>query len=168
MALFTNEVEAVVTATALDIRPISSGTDSIDANLQLGDIDVDNTNPVPVSDAGGSLTVDGPLTDTELRATPVDVAVTNFPGVGAGTATVSRVATSTSSVELAAANANRQKLIIVTETGITHVKLGASASLTDYTYYLPARSTVEVEGYLGSVTAIRGSGTGNVQVTELV
>jgi len=34
---------------------------------------VSDSNPVPVSDAGESLTVDGPLTDAELRATPVTV-----------------------------------------------------------------------------------------------
>jgi hypothetical protein len=33
----------------------------------------DLNSPVPVSDAGGSITVDGPLTDTQLRATAVPV-----------------------------------------------------------------------------------------------
>lgn len=38
----------------------------------------DLNSPVPVSDAGGSITVDGPLTDTQLRATAVSVSGTFF------------------------------------------------------------------------------------------
>lgn len=60
-----------VTATDLDIRDLSSATDSVEvlqnthddlnanANIQVGNADVANGNPVPVSDAGGSITVDG-------------------------------------------------------------------------------------------------------------
>lgn len=59
-----------VDATNLDIRDLDSAQDSVEAvqathdnlnlnaNLQVGDADVANGNPVPVSDAGGSLTVD--------------------------------------------------------------------------------------------------------------
>jgi hypothetical protein len=59
-----------VDATDLDIRDLDSAQDSVEvlqathdnlnlnANLQVGDADVANGNPVPVSDAGGSLTVD--------------------------------------------------------------------------------------------------------------
>lgn len=59
-----------VDATDLDIRDLSSAQDSVEvlqathdnlnlnANIQVGDADVANGNPVPVSDAGGSLTVD--------------------------------------------------------------------------------------------------------------
>jgi biopolymer transport protein ExbD len=66
-----------VSATDLDIRDLSSATDSVEvlqdthddlnvnANIQVGDADVDNANPVPVSDAGGSLTVDA--TDLDIR-----------------------------------------------------------------------------------------------------
>jgi len=34
------------------------------ANIQIGDADVDNGNPVPISDAGGTLSVDGAVTVT--------------------------------------------------------------------------------------------------------
>lgn len=59
-----------VDATDLDIRDLDSAQDSIEvlqathdnlnanANLQVGNTDVANGNPVPVSDAGGSLTID--------------------------------------------------------------------------------------------------------------
>lgn len=59
-----------VDATDFDIRDLDSAQDSVEvlqathdnlnanANIQVGDADVANGNPVPVSDAGGSLTVD--------------------------------------------------------------------------------------------------------------
>lgn len=59
-----------VDATDLDIRDLDSAQDSIEVlqathdnlnanvNLQVGDVDVADGNPVPVSDAGGSLTID--------------------------------------------------------------------------------------------------------------
>lgn len=66
-----------VAATDLDIRDLDSATDSVEvlqaahdslnanANIQVGNADVANGNPVPVSDAGGSLTVDA--TDLDIR-----------------------------------------------------------------------------------------------------
>lgn len=71
-----------VTATDLDIRDLSSAQDSVEvlqathdnlnanANIQVGNADVANGNPVPVSDAGGSLTVDGSVT---VSATDLDI-----------------------------------------------------------------------------------------------
>lgn len=71
-----------VTATDLDIRDLDSAQDSIEvlqathdnlnanANIQVGNADVANGNPVPVSDAGGSITVDGTVTVT---ATDLDI-----------------------------------------------------------------------------------------------
>ena len=70
-------INAVVSATDLDIRDLDHTTDSVEArqsthdnlnlnaNLQVGDADVANGNPVPVSDAGGSLTVDA--VDFDIR-----------------------------------------------------------------------------------------------------
>lgn len=70
-------INAVVTATDLDIRDLDSAQDSVEvlqathdnlnanANIQVGNTDVSNGNPVPVSDAGGSLTVDA--TDLDIR-----------------------------------------------------------------------------------------------------
>lgn len=66
-----------VDATDLDIRDLTSVSDSVEvlqdthddlnanANIQVGNADVANGNPVPVSDAGGSLTVDA--TDLDIR-----------------------------------------------------------------------------------------------------
>lgn len=51
---------------------------------------VSTSDPLPVSDAGGSITVDGPLTDTQLRAssvpvttTPASVTITDVTGTAA-------------------------------------------------------------------------------------
>ena len=72
-----NGASVTVDATDLDIRDLDSTQDSVEAlqsthdnlnvnaNLQVGDTDVANGNPVPVSDAGGSLTVDS--TDLDIR-----------------------------------------------------------------------------------------------------
>jgi hypothetical protein len=72
-----NGGEITVDATDLDIRDLSSASDSVEVlqdthddlnanvNIQVGDVDVSNGNPVPVSDAGGSLTVDA--TDLDIR-----------------------------------------------------------------------------------------------------
>lgn len=66
-----------VDATDFDIRDLDSTQDSVEVlqathdnlnanvTIQVGDVDVSNANPVPVSDAGGSLTVDA--TDLDIR-----------------------------------------------------------------------------------------------------
>lgn len=69
-------INAVVTATDLDIRDLTATDvvtvvqtthDNLNANvnLQVGDADVANGNPVPISDAGGSITVDGTVAATQ-------------------------------------------------------------------------------------------------------
>jgi predicted RNA-binding protein with PIN domain len=82
-----------VDAINLDIRDLVSSQDSVEARqathdslngnmtIQVADVDVSNANPVPVSDAGGSLTVDGTVSASNFPAT-VD---TNYGTVGAST-----------------------------------------------------------------------------------
>lgn len=72
-----NGASLTVDAVDLDIRDLDSAQDSVEvlqathdnlnanANIQVGDADVANGNPVPVSDAGGSLTVDA--VDLDIR-----------------------------------------------------------------------------------------------------
>lgn len=55
------------------------------ANIQVGDVDVSNANPVPVSDAGGSLTVDGTV---DLGATTLSALESITVQNGAGAAAV--------------------------------------------------------------------------------
>jgi hypothetical protein len=55
---------------------------NITGNVEVSsEVEVKNTvgSPIPVSDAGGSLTVDGPLTNTELRAAAVPVSASSLP-----------------------------------------------------------------------------------------
>ncbi|MDD5059444.1 MAG: hypothetical protein PHQ60_16425 [Sideroxydans sp.] len=99
----TNKVVISGTAT-VDGAVVVSGTATVDgdvdANLQVGDADVGALNPVPVSDAGDSLTVDGVVTahDTPrgfssgLTHTPAadTAAVVTLPAAGEGLSHVIR------------------------------------------------------------------------------
>lgn len=83
-----NGTSLTVDAVDLDIRDLSSAQDSVEvlqathdnlnanANIQVGNTDVANGNPVPVSDAGGSLTVDAinlDIRDLAFATDKVDV-----------------------------------------------------------------------------------------------
>ncbi len=92
-------INSVVTATDLDIRDLTSASDSVEVlqathdnlngnmTIQIADVDVSNANPVPVSDAGGSLTVDAvnlDIRDLVFATDKVDVSgssisASNFP-----------------------------------------------------------------------------------------
>lgn len=148
MSVFTNEIDVTNQPILVDGSATTQPVSGPLTDTQL------RATAVPVS---------GPLTDTQLRATPVPVS--SAPAVS-GSATVTRVATSATVATLKAANANRLKLVVTTENGITYVKLGSAATTTDYSYYLPARSTLEIDGYTGIVTGIRSTGSDFVQVTE--
>lgn len=67
-----NASSLTVDATNLDIRDLVFATDKVDISGSTVIIQ----EPLSIDDNGGSITVDGPLTDTELRATPVPVSGT--------------------------------------------------------------------------------------------
>lgn len=117
--------------------------------------------PVPVS---------GPLTDTQLRATPVPVsgtvAVSNFPGSSVGSAVVTTVAVGVSAIQLLASRAARVRAVIFNEAGTLYVKAGAAASSSDYTWRLTANTELDVTQYYGVLTAAKQSGTTDVHVTD--
>jgi hypothetical protein len=116
----------------------------------------------------GTVAVTGPLTDTQLRASPVPVSgtVTVTP-VDTSTAVVSSVSVGVVATTLKAANAARIRLIVFNESGVLFVKFGTAAASGDYTYRMTANSVLEIENYSGIVTGIKSSGTSNVQVTEI-
>jgi hypothetical protein len=58
---------------------LTDGTNVIGTPSQPVRTDPTGTTTQPVSDGGGSLTVDGPLTDTQLRATAVPVSTASLP-----------------------------------------------------------------------------------------
>lgn len=74
-------------ATEATLALIKAKTDNLDVALStraitgLTDAQL-RASSVPVSDGGGSLTVDGPLTNTELRSSPVTVSGTITQGLG--------------------------------------------------------------------------------------
>lgn len=128
-------------------------------NLVTGVVDANITNP--------SLAVTGPLTDTQLRATPVAISGTVSVGSATLLATVTNVSVGTSVVTISASNAGKQKIVVYNETGTLYVKLGLGASSSSYSTRLTANSSWEYTGYAGIVTAIKASGTTPVLVTEV-
>lgn len=111
-----------------------------------------------------------PVTGTFWQATqPVSIAGTVATTVGmSSTAAITRIATSTTAVTLLAANVNRKKVIINTETGTSnYIAFGSTASATNYTYNIGSNAVIEDTTWTGSISCVRSSGTGSVQVTEL-
>jgi hypothetical protein len=97
------------------------------------------------------------------------ITVLNFPSPST-VANVNRVTVGTTVVTLLAANVNRKRAIIFNEVGTLRVKLGANASLTDYTYEILAsagNNRQDIDNYSGIITGIKVSGTTAVQVTEI-
>lgn len=160
MSVFSTEIEVVNTPLPVDgsgfTQPVSG---TVTANAGTG--------PFPVSDNGGSLTVDGPLTDTELRATPVPITGTVSVGSPTTLATVTNISVGTSPTTLSASNSSKTKVIIYNETGTLFVKLGTGASSTSYSIRLTANSSWEFTGYAGVVSGTKATGTTAVLVTEV-
>lgn len=154
MAVFSTEVQVTNTPLPVD----TTGQNITVTNPGLTDTELRAT-PVPVS---------GPLTDTELRATPVPISgsVTTTPS----TATSSTVAVTTlpasTNTTILSANANRRAVIITVAKAGTHIKFGAAASASSYTYKTASANTViESNIWTGQIDAFGPSG--EIAVTEL-
>ncbi len=122
--------------------------------------------------------VDGTLNGTGViagdTANGLDVDVTRLPT--AGTATRTSVGDENVDTPLLVANAARKQAIIVNESDADlYVALGAAASLTDYTYFLPRQSggqksqlELPLPVYTGAIRGIWSSNAGgNARITEL-
>lgn len=90
------------------------------------------------------------------------------------TATHANVSASASAVTLLAANSSRKfgSTIVNDSTAILYIKLGSSASATDYWVAIDGKTTVPgiaslPDGYTGIVTGIWASATGAARVTEM-
>jgi len=155
------------------------------------------TGPFPVSDNGGSLTVDaialplptGAATETTLAAVSAKLPATlgqkamtasmavviasDQPSIStklnSSTATLTNVAGSASSVTLLSANANRLGATIVNDSSaILYVKFGTTASSTSYTVRMTLNAYYEVPfGYTGRIDGIWTVAAGNARITEL-
>ena len=115
-------------------------------------------NPLPVS---------GPLTDTQLRATPVPISGTVSVGAASSIATTTSVSVSPTVATLSASNAAKTKVIIHNEGGTLFVKLGSGASAASYSYRLVANTVLEINGYTGVITGTKVTGTTAALVTEV-
>lgn len=74
----------------------------------------------------------------------------------------------TEAVQIAGNDSNRNSLVIHNEAGVLYVALGTHVSNSDYAYRLVGNMTVEIEHYIGPVTAIKQSGQTSVFVTSLL
>lgn len=119
-------------------------------------VDPTGTTAQPVTDNGGSLTVDGTVSTT--------------PDTASST-TVTQVSSSASSTTLKALNASRKALYVFNDsTAILYVKLGATASTSSYTVQVPAGGYWEMPTrptYTGVVDGIWASANGSALVTEV-
>jgi hypothetical protein len=115
--------------------------------------------------------VTGPLTNAELRATPVPITgtVSSTPASSASSS-VTSVASSATNVQLLASNTSRKAFSVYNEsTAILYLKLGTTASLTSYTLQIPTNSYYESQDliYTGEVDAIWSAANGSARITEL-
>jgi hypothetical protein len=178
MSVFTNEV--LIQNTPLPIEGGNATAVKTDGSAVTqpvsGSVSVSNfpaTQPVSgsvsVSNFPATQPVSGTVAVTQSTSPWVVSGTVSTSPSNATTATITRVATGAASVTLLAANVNRKKAIIMTEAGATqYVAFGSAATATNYTYLLGTNTVLEVTTWTGSITLARSSGTGSVQVTELV
>ncbi len=149
---------------------------------------------IPVSDNGGSLTVDTPQLPAALvggrldenigawlgstaptvgqktmaNAVPVVIASDQTP-IRSSTGSHTDVASSATNVTILASNVNRLGATIFNDSTKTlYLKLGATASTTSYTLKLGPDGYFEVPfGYTGIIDGIWSAANGNARVTEL-
>lgn len=153
----TVDGSVTVSATDLDIRDLSSAQDSVEvlqtthdnlnlnANLQVGDADVANGNPVPISDAGGSLTVDGSVT---VSATDLDIrdlsAAQDNVAISDGTDTLAVNADGSINSVVSATDLDIRDLSASTDSVAANIRDEAGVAFSN-TNPLPV-SVVDVEG----------------------
>jgi hypothetical protein len=120
---------------------------------------------VQLSGALAAIAVTGPVTLAQLLANTL---IVKRPS--GATATRSSVASSTSTVTLFAANANRLSCQLVNESTARLIgAYGSGASLTSYTFRVEPGYTWEKpdDGYTGIITAVWEAVNGNARCTEV-
>lgn len=120
-----------------------------------------NKTPIRVT---GTFTPSGTQDVQIVSPIPLEVIIKS------ATSVVTRVNSSTSSIVLIAANANREGLLLYNDSSATqYIKFGTTASLTDFTVKLTPRMFYEVASpiYVGRIDVISSSTNGAIQVTEL-
>lgn len=121
-----------------------------------------NKTPIRVT---GSFTPVGVQDVNIVSPIPLEITIE-----AAASSVVTRVPSSLTSTMLVAANPTRLGLLIYNDsTANQYLKLGVTASLTDFTVRLTPRMFYEVSSpiYLGQIDVISSSTNGAIQVTEL-
>lgn len=172
----TVDGSVTVSATDLDIRDLTSVSDSVsvlqathdnlnlNANLQVNNTDVANGNPVPISDAGGSITVDGAVT---VSATDLDIrnlaASQDNVAISDGTDTLAVNADGSINSVVTATNLDIRDLSASTDSVAANIRDEAGNSFSN-TNPLPV-SVVDVEGTevndYNTAASIAGGATSN-------
>ena len=143
-----------VDAADLDIRDLSSATDSISA-VQSGTWDIGTiTNVVSIDDNGGSITVDGAVSTTPDAYDLWDVQV--------------NAAVGSTAVQLAATPLANRLNTIIENLGSQDMYIGNSNAVTTSTgFKIPKGTALEVNfGASATIWAITASGTTDVRVAE--
>lgn len=161
--------QAITIAVSAASLPLPTGA-ATEATLLAAKIDLDKftflSTRLLVDGSGVVQPVSGPLTDAELRASPVPV-TTSTPVI---TSVVTRVPSLITSQILVAANSSRKGLIFYNDsTSNQYIKFGITATTVDFTVILTSHMIYEVQTpvYDGRIDFISSSATGAIQVTEL-
>lgn len=120
-----------------------------------------NVTPIRVT---GSFTPSGTQDVNIISPIPLEVIIKS------ATSTITRVASSVTSILLIAANSSREGLLLYNDSSATQtIKFGTTASSTDFTVKLTPRMFYEVASpiYVGRIDVISSSTNGAIQVTEL-
>ncbi len=107
---------------------------------------------------------------TNYQRVKTDTAGTQIIAAQAGTATLSNVTSSATSVNLLAANTNRKGLVIYNDSSaVLYVKFGTTASTTSFTFYVAAGGHLQLLDliYTGAIDGIWSAANGAARVTEL-
>lgn len=122
------------------------------------------TSAVPVSDNGGSITVDGTVAATQSGTWSVATATYSSSAVSSVTAAATNTA-------ILSANASRRQAVLYNDCDkAVYVKLGTTASTTSFSYRLLPNQTLELPTpvYTGAIEAIwDASPTGAMRITEI-
>ena len=171
LATLNTKVTACNTGAVTISAALPAGTNNI------GDVDVltlpsvtlaSQANPfstaIPVSDNGGSITVDGTVAATQSGTWSVATATYS-------SSAVSSVTSAATNTVLLASNASRRQAVLYNDCDkAVYVKLGATASSTSFSYRLQPNQTLELPTpvYTGAIDGIWDSSpTGSMRVTEI-
>lgn len=171
LAALNTKVTACNTGAVTISAALPAGTNNI------GDVDIltlpsvtlaSQANPfssaIPISDNGGSVTVDGTIAATQSGTWSVADATYS-------TSAVTSVTSAATNTNLLAANASRRQAVFYNDCDKSvNVKLGSTASSSSFSYRLLPGQTLELPNpvYTGAVEAIwDASPTGSMRVTEI-